>query len=150
MVELARARAKRLGHDCTARVRFHVGDVRNLQRPAHQYDLIVTHFFLDCFADHDLLPLVRDLAGYAGPRARWILSEFCEAPGRWGRLWTGAVTRSLYAAFKLTTNLTVTRLPDYGGALEQAGFQPDKREEALGGLLHSSVWVRAGEPLVTG
>ena len=95
MAAVAEARVARLGPRCAERVRFHVGGVRALRFDSASYDLIVTHFFLDCFADDDLRALVAHLAQCAVPGARWVVSEFCDAPGRWGRVWTRAVSRSL-------------------------------------------------------
>lgn len=140
MLRLAKARIVRLGPEFTRRVRFYQDDLRRFRFNEGQYDLIATHFFLDCFDDDDLSHLVSRLAERAELGAQWIVSEFREADGSWGRLWTGAVIRTLYAAFHIVTNLKVQRLPDYEAVLREAGFQAEKSENALGGLLQSSLW----------
>lgn len=140
MVELAEGRIAGMGRAVRARIRFHAGDIDAFEPRADGYDLIVTHFFLDCFSESEVVTVVSRLAHWATPAASWIVSEFREADGAIGRIWTQGVIRSLYLAFRFTTDLRVTRLPDYAGALSRAGFRLRHHELAMGGLLHSSVW----------
>jgi spermidine synthase len=58
MVALAEHRVARMGHVFRHRVRFFVGDVREFEPRAAGYDLIVMHFFLDCFTEAQLKELV--------------------------------------------------------------------------------------------
>ena len=129
-----------MGRPFRDRVTFHAGDVREYEPRREEYDLIVTNFFLDCFAEQELAQVVARLAGNAAPQARWIVSDFREAEGTLGRLWTWAVIRALYAGFRMTTGLRVNRLPDYAAALARRGFLLRCEETALGGLLFSSLW----------
>ena len=150
MVEIAERRIASMGRAFRRRVRFCVGDIREFEPRARRYDLIVTHFFLDCFTDPQLTNVVELLAKWGTPQARWVVSDFAEANGAIGRSWTRAVIRSLYAAFRLTTGLRVTRLPNYGAELARRGYLLLCEENALRGLLHSSVWkarpAKAREP----
>ncbi|MGB7281081.1 MAG: class I SAM-dependent methyltransferase [Candidatus Acidiferrum sp.] len=140
MIELAERRVAGMGRAFRERVRFHSTDIRDFQPWPEGYDLIVTHFFLDCFGEQELAQVVARLASCGAPRVRWIVSDFREADGLIGRMWTGAVIRGLYAAFQLTTGLCVTQLPDYAAALARRGYFLRCEEKALGGLLHSSLW----------
>ncbi len=139
-IELAEHRVRAMGRPFRDRVTFHAGDVREYEPRREEYDLIVTNFFLDCFAEQELAQVVARLAGNAAPQARWIVSDFREAEGTLGRLWTWAVIRALYAGFRMTTGLRVNRLPDYAAALARRGFLLRCEETALGGLLFSSLW----------
>lgn len=140
MTELAERRVSRMGSVYRERVRFFIGDVREFEPHTAGYDLIVTHFFLDCFDDKELAEVVARLASWRKADSRWVVSDFCEGQGMIGQLWTRAVIRSLYAAFLFSTGLRVKRLPDYRAILAQEGFLPRFEESALGGLLHSSFW----------
>lgn len=140
MVKLAERRVGSMGRTFRKRVRFHTGDVRRLVLPAHSFDLIVTHYFLDCFSDEQLEEVVSRLTTWGTPQAKWIISDFREAKGPIGRLWTRGVISALYSAFRFTTGLRVTRLPEYKAALARAGYILRLEEEALAGLLHSSLW----------
>ncbi|MEO2090375.1 MAG: class I SAM-dependent methyltransferase, partial [Gemmataceae bacterium] len=44
------------------RVRFQTADARTVPLPSAEYDLIVTHFFLDCFPQSQLGPLIERVA----------------------------------------------------------------------------------------
>jgi len=142
MVELASRRAAALGSSAAGRVRFHHADARVFVPPHRGYDLIATHFFLDCFQDAEARALIHRLAEYASTEACWVISDFYRLPGRWGRLWTGALIDILYAFFRVTTGLRVRRLPDYAPALLETGFALRQCESALGGLLRSEWWER--------
>ncbi|MHB8502791.1 MAG: class I SAM-dependent methyltransferase [Candidatus Acidiferrales bacterium] len=140
MIELAERRIAAMGRSFRERVRFRAGDVREFKPRPEGYDLIVTNFFLDCFTEQELAQVVACLANCAAPHVRWIVSDFREAHGPFGRIWTGAVIRSLYAAFRLTTGLRVTQLPCYAAALARRGYLLRCEETAFAGLLHSSLW----------
>ncbi len=142
MVELADRRIASMGEEFRERVKFHTEDVREFCPRSKRYDLIVTHFFLDCFSELELEIVVPILAGWGTPGVRWIVSDFREARGVLNKLWTRGVIAGLYAAFRFTTGLRVTRLPNYEAALERAGYVQRWKEERLDGLLHSSVWGR--------
>ena len=137
MLALARQRT-----DDDRRVCWHHADARAWVPPDEAaYDLIVTHFFLDCFCDEELAPMVARFA--TGEKAcRWVVSEFRQPTRGWqawrARLWIGG----LYRLFRWTTGLRVLRLPDYGGALEKNGFRRVKAVVAQRGLLTSELWER--------
>lgn len=125
------------------RVRFHHADARSWQPPMDAcYDVIVTHFFLDCFTQEDLEALLPRLAAACAKRCDWVVSEFRQ-PARGvaalrARLWIGG----LYRLFGWTTGLSVRRLPEYAGLLEKNGFQRAEVVVAEVGLLTSERWER--------
>jgi ubiquinone/menaquinone biosynthesis C-methylase UbiE len=140
MVDLARRRVVALGLEALARVRFIVCDARNFTGRSGGYDLIVTHFFLDCFSDAELELLVPQLMQYGKPGAKWIVSEFREAESGLARWWTRGIVSALYGGFRLFTDLRLTRLPAYELALTRAGGHRCAQERFLGGLLQASLW----------
>jgi ubiquinone/menaquinone biosynthesis C-methylase UbiE len=143
MVEVARRRANAIGSQAVARTRFHVGDVREVEMADGEfYDLITAHFFLDCFSDGDAARVAGQLAAFARPGARLLLSDFRIPKRGIGRYVDAAIVRGLYGAFRITTGLRVTRLPDYESALERVGFRKERETLKLGGLLTASLWTR--------
>lgn len=140
MLEIAERRIAAMGPSSRNRVRFCAGDLHHFSPRPCGYDLIVTNFFLDCFSESEVAAIVTRLAGSATPGAHWVLSDFRCAESLLGRLWTAAVIRLLYAAFRVTTGLRLTRLPNYTAALARTGFMPRSEIMALGGLLYSSLW----------
>jgi hypothetical protein len=140
MIWIAKNRLHREAPSDFQRVTFHHGDIRSFTPLAGHYDLLVTHFFLDCFSDGELRAVIAKISSWATPHAMWIVSDFRESQGRIGQLWTKGITRCLYAAFRLTTGLRVTRLPKYIPALRDAGYHLRQQRILAAGLLHSSVW----------
>jgi len=127
MLELARARAG------TGRVTYVQADALITPLCEAEYDLIVTHFFLDCFDEGDQEMLARRIARAARPQARWVISEF-RKPG-WLVWW-------LYVFFRVTTGLRTRRLADHHAALQRHGFRLERSEAAWRGRLASELWVR--------
>jgi len=140
MIELTEKRVAGMGPSYRERVRFRHGDIRTIDLANGWYDLIVTNFFLDCFFKPELQCVVNRLASCGTPETKWIVSDFKEAHSALGRVWTQWVIAGLYAAFWATTGLRGIRLPQYRAALANAGYSVRFEEEALGGLLYSSVW----------
>lgn len=126
--------------DSSARVRLHFADARHWQSST-PYDLIVTHFFLDCLTTEEATSLALRLRACAAPDAQWLVSEFAIPKGWFGWLVARPLVAALYFAFRLLTGLSVRRLPDYRSSLAEAGFALTQQREWLGGLLLSELWT---------
>ena len=125
-----------------ARVRTHIADARQWQPPAHaRYDLVATHFFLDCLTSGEITTLAKSIRPALKPNALWVISEFGLPDGRFGRLFARTLIAFLYQAFALLTGLKVRRLPDYGAALRESGWKLLDRRRFFRGLLISEVWA---------
>jgi hypothetical protein len=135
-------------------VRTHCADVRLWQPPAPHadfaenlpYDLIATHFFLDCLTTQEVQSLAEKLRGSVSPSAAWVVSEFAVPPGWFGRLVASPLIFALYRAFGWLTGLAVRSLPDHAAALGQAGFTLQERRAWLAGLLVSERWSAGPAP----
>ncbi len=119
----------------TRRIAYRQADALTLPLAPAEYDLIVTHFFLDCFNECDLECLIARTARAAQPGARWIVSEFRQP--RWATPLLGA----LYLFFRVTTGLTTRRLTDHRPLLAKYGFRLKREETSHFGLLASELWV---------
>ena len=124
-----------------SRVRVHQADARYWEPQNPRYDLVVSHFFLDCLTTKEVKSLVARLRPCVKPGALWVVSEFSTPPGWYGWLVARPLVTALYLIFGLLTGLTVFRLPKYHEALEQAGFVSVERRHWLRGLLVSELWV---------
>jgi SAM-dependent methyltransferase len=140
MVELSRRRIARLPQASLDRTCCHCGDLRSFTPREGGYDLIATHFFLDCLSMEEAARIITRVASWAGPRARWVISEFNQPPGRIARAWTGAILRGLYTGFRIATGLRATRIPNYRPVLAAAGFELEQQQYTWKGLLVSEVW----------
>lgn len=151
---LARAR-RRCPPAARTRARWHHAEARTWLRARRDeivagrtepFDLIVTHFFLDCFSADELPGLVGEIAAAAALDARWVVADFRQPPGhgwraRRARAWLG----TMYAFFRLTTGLRTRRLADHRPHLAAAGFRCERAAGARGGLLVAEGWRRRGD-----
>ena len=123
------------------RARLFVADARTARLPGN-YDLVVTHYFLDCFTTEEVKSLVERVAAVASPGASWLVSEF-QVPGRGlRRLPAMLLVKALYLSFGILTGLSTNRLPNYAMALETGGFRRMRQTLAIGGLLVSELWSK--------
>lgn len=127
------------------RVRFAVADARTVPLPLATYDLIVTHFFLDCFPKDQLGPLVRRIADACAPGGLWVVGDFRLPKRGVARLLGGLALLGMYAFFRLATGLPARWLIDPDPLLTECGFQPAGEVTWLGGFLTCKAWKR--EPL---
>ncbi len=139
MLALARQRISK-----TANVQFYHADAMHWQYRDAEYDLVATHFFLDCFTNEQLRTLIAKVAAATQADALWIVSEFRHATGAGiASVRTKAWIAILYRFFRLTANLQVDRLPDYGPILTQHAFRLLREERVAHDLLVSQLWVRS-------
>lgn len=131
--------ARRAGQH-RSRIQIQVADIRVWEQPAPAYDLVVTHFFLDCLATDEIESLARRLQSHLQPDAVWVVSEFNLPANQLGRLIAGPLIALLYLAFGLLTGLTIRSLPNHCKALAQSGFVLKHQRKWLLGLLVSEWW----------
>ncbi len=125
------------------RARFHHVDFRKWSSDQTRYDLIVTHFFLDCFDAEELPRVIEKLVSFAAPNACWLLSDFAQPMNGWRRLhakmWLGA----MYLFFRLTTGLQTRALVDSSRFLKTNGFVLREEKCARAGLVRAQLWDRS-------
>jgi SAM-dependent methyltransferase len=105
------------------------------------YDLVVTHFFLDCLTGNELVSLLTNLQPHLAPKATWLVSEFALPEHQPAATLARIVIATLYRAFRILTNLKTQRLPCYASTLRQAGFSMTDSQSYLGGLLVAEIWL---------
>jgi ubiquinone/menaquinone biosynthesis C-methylase UbiE len=108
--------------------------------PAHNTDLVVTHFFLDCLTQPEVDTLTQRLAAQLPAGALWLVSDFGQPHPRVLRPLAALYIRALYLAFRILTGLRVTHLPNPQAALQAAGFDRIARHELLCGLIYTEIW----------
>jgi len=107
--------------------------------PTGPYDLVVTHFFLDCLSQHEVDALAARIAPSLAPQALWLISDF-RIPSGLMRLPARVLVRSLYFAFRILTGLRTTRLPNHSSALACAGMIRVAHHHSVAGLLTTELW----------
>jgi len=109
--------------------------------PTGTYDLIVSHFFLDCFFPHQLEQLFDSVLPHVLPGAQWVISEFAIPRNTFAAWFARGIIAALYRAFGWTTGLRVRALPDYATSLLRRGLILGQDQSYLAGLLCSQLWT---------
>jgi len=137
MIALAGRRVRGSG-----RVQFHQSDARAHRRPAGWYDAIVTNFFLDCFTEEELAPLIPELVAQLAPGGLWVIAEFAIPPRGWRRAHARIWIWTMYRFFGIATGLRARRLPAIERLLGEAGMTRVEQQKERAGLMVSEVWRR--------
>ena len=114
--------------------------------PEASFDLIVTHFFLDCFPPAELASVIATLTRAARPDAVWLVADFRVPHSGWVRLRAKLILASAYVFFKVATGLPASRLTPPDDLLLRHGFRLLGRRISEWGLLHADQW-RLAEPI---
>jgi trans-aconitate methyltransferase len=119
-------------------ISFYHADALNFV-PPRSYDLVATHFFFDCLRQEEVDAITDRLSPYLSPKCLWVVSEF-SIPNGVMRPCAYLLVTFLYAAFRITTSLGTSRLPDHVTPLAKAGFTLVERRYALFRILVSELW----------
>jgi SAM-dependent methyltransferase len=138
MLQLLRQRCEAASPNADARLRTHHTNALTISLK-DSYDLVVTHFFLDCLTQPDLNSLITRIAPTLAPGALWLISDF-RIPRGPMHLPARVLIRGLYLAFRLLTGLRTTHLPDHTTPLTQAGLTRISHQYRLAGLLITELW----------
>ncbi len=141
MIGQARKNLARLGLDLN-RVEFINADVRTWAPLRNGYDLVATHFFLDCFKQDELESLIVKTSAAATETATWVVSDFCLPDRGWRRVRAKLVLASMYAFFRVVAGLSAKSLTPPDPFLCGAGFRLAGRHHFNHGLVQSDLWLR--------
>jgi ubiquinone/menaquinone biosynthesis C-methylase UbiE len=144
MIAEAQARLLAANISNPGRIRFHHSDARLGRWPHQGYDLVATHFFLDCFSTADIERLIPSIRRACAPGAKWLLSEFQQPPNGWRRWHARCWLFVMYCFFRLTTGLETSRLAEYRTALTEAGFSLKCKKVRMAQLICSELWTLPG------
>jgi len=142
MLQLARARLRRLHPESFSRVHFICEDILKWS-PRKSYDLLVTHFFLDCFPGRELQTVIAKLAGAAKPGAVWLIADFTIPRKRFARAHARVWLRMMYTFFRVTARIAANDLVDPIPYLDGYGFIRASENLSRTRMLRSDVYVAA-------
>ena len=142
MLQLARARLRRMHPESFSRVHFVHENILKWT-PRKSYDLLVTHFFLDCFPGRELQAIIAKLASAAEPSALLLLADFTIPRKRFARAHARLWLRMMYAFFRATAGIAAKELVDPIPYLDGCGFTRASGNLSRGSMLRSDVYVAA-------
>lgn len=140
---LALAHERLLAHGLDAlNVQWVQADALTWTPPAQAFDLIVTHFFLDCFRPEQLERVIGALAGAASADATWLLADFQVPTAGWRRRRAQVVHWMMYTFFRAVTRLPARKLTVPDTLLLANNFILCERQVSNWGLLRTDKWRR--------
>ena len=139
--------ASKVARDNSAQVQFLQKDVLTSSPEVNAYDLIVTHFFLDCFNESELAKVVAELSKAATQNAIWLLADFSIPSGALRKTHAQIWLWAMHRFFRAVAGISARELIDPSPFLEARGFSRLKQKQWRAGLLKSELWERslAGE-----
>jgi ubiquinone/menaquinone biosynthesis C-methylase UbiE len=142
MLKILDRRVRRTGGE---KISLHLADGLEWE-PIGHYDLIVSHFFLDCFFPDQLEQLFDRVLPHAQPGAQWVVSEFAVPRNPLTAFLARGIIASLYRVFGLLTGLQVRSMPDYANSMRRRGLALSHEHRFLAGLLRSELWTLSSAP----
>ncbi|MEY2563666.1 MAG: hypothetical protein QOH88_1859 [Verrucomicrobiota bacterium] len=142
MLHLARKRVKEQFGDGGGRVRFQHQDINSWNHTDCEYDLIVTHFVLDCFPASALGGIIKKLARAATDNATWLLADFSVPRESVPRLRARAWLAAMYLFFRITARIQARELIDTTPFMQSQGFALARQFLFRAGMLKSEIWRR--------
>jgi ubiquinone/menaquinone biosynthesis C-methylase UbiE len=142
MLQLARKRIEDELGDRGGWVRFRHHDITSWSPAEHHYDLVVTHFILDCFAEAALTRVIRKVARATTEDASWLLADFRVPVRRIARVRARAWLAVMYRFFRLTAGIDAGQLIDPTPFMGAHGFGLAQQHFFRKGMLKSEIWRR--------
>lgn len=140
MIAASKKHLKRRGLN-TSRTTFLCGNLFTV--PLEEYDLIATHFLLDCLTPEQLAMAIAKLASHLRPGGRWMLSDFQLPASGWKRLRAQCIHWLMYRFFRAVTDLPAEKITNPVPLLERNGVICINRREFDWGLLHAELWEKS-------
>jgi ubiquinone/menaquinone biosynthesis C-methylase UbiE len=140
MLQLARKRVEDELGDAGECVRFLHREITSWSPPEHHYDLLVTHFVLDCFPEVTLTGIMRKLARAATDDANWLLADFCIPRNGMTRFRARGWLAAMYLFFRITARIEAGELIDPTLFMRAGGFVSARQHLFQKGMLKSEIW----------
>jgi len=145
-VDLSGEMLKLLQHRCNhlskGRITLIQNDIRSFTPDTGtKYDLLVTHFFLDCLNEAEISALCTRLQPSLQADTLWLISEFAIPTNFLLRPLALSLISFMYTAFNWMTSLQAKYLPNYKSVLESHGWRCIQHHHFATGLLVSQLWL---------
>ncbi len=128
---------------CTTRnIEFVHADLLSWNHPPGGFDLVVTHFLLDCYAADELEPLVARLGMLTTPDACWLVADFRIPDSGFASWRSRMILALLYRFFRITCGISAKSLASPDPVLAKAGFSLHRQKTSDWGLLKCEWWQR--------
>ncbi|MAI69322.1 MAG: hypothetical protein CMM01_12850 [Rhodopirellula sp.] len=121
MLEIQQARLS--NHPHRDNVTWQQQDAREIRGFNHQFDLLVSAFFLDCFTEQELEKHLPHWLNALQPHGYFYFVDFQEPDTAWKRVRGKLYLTAMHQFFRWYTNLPNRKLVDIDGALNQCPLE---------------------------
>lgn len=142
MLQLTRMRVRRTCPESFSHVHFFCEDILKWS-PQKSYDLLVTHFFLDCFPRNELSSIVERLAHAARANAAWLIADFTMPRKPFAPAYGGLLLWLMYTFFGMTAGIAARELVDPFPYLNENGFSRASFKSSEASLVRSDLYLRS-------
>jgi ubiquinone/menaquinone biosynthesis C-methylase UbiE len=140
MLRIARRRVERKCPESLPHVRFLRRDILRWS-PQASYNLLITHFFLDCFQSDQLEEIIAKLSRAASAGAVWLLADFTIPTQPFARLHALLWLCMMYTFFRATTGITANSIVDPTSFLAANRFVRTKEKSLRWRMIKSEAYV---------
>jgi tRNA (cmo5U34)-methyltransferase len=102
-----------------------------------EFDVVITHFFLDLFSSHTIAGVIGKLNGSLRKNGLWLISDFVNK--KW---WQEIMLAVMYAFFRVTCRIEATKLPDWTRLLKHEGLEESRSAYFFKSFIKSSVFIK--------
>jgi len=138
MIKQAKRKVQRLGID--DQVEFICGGLELI--PDDKFDLICTHYFLDCFSDDELIGVYELLKEKLSENGVWHFTDFYL--DQESSSFRKAQVRFLYFFFRMSCGLKVDKLANFKSLFEESGFKEREQKFFRRKLFRSALYEAYG------
>ena len=125
------------------RVHFRQTDLTSESMSANKYEVVVTHFFLDCFNRKTLNGLLPKLEGILQPRGKWLLADFVEPKNAGAAaFFQRTALRFLYLFFQVACGIEARSVHNPRDILGKLGLKETMQCTYLNGWITSLVYEK--------
>ncbi len=139
MREQTQKRLDRFAEDDSKRHRFIANDARACTFPISEYDIVFTHFFLDCFHSSDANALLSKIARTLKSQGRLVYTDFSISRHSPAKFFQTILVSFLYLSFRLSTDIESKQLPSLAWP---ESLKLTSRSASLSGLITSEIRTR--------
>jgi tRNA (cmo5U34)-methyltransferase len=130
MISIARKKLKAFLH----RVQFVHGTEADIGNE-HTFEAVITNFYLDLFSDASLPFVVEIIRARIKETGVWLVTDFVAR--NW---WHKRLLRLMYSFFRITSAVTVSKLPAWEAAITAAGCQGVAEKFFYAGFIRSAIY----------
>ncbi|HEV8542739.1 MAG TPA: class I SAM-dependent methyltransferase [Verrucomicrobiae bacterium] len=109
------------------------------------FDLVATHFFLDCLDRSQLEIVTQKLVAALKPAGQWIISDFQVPEKGWRAFRARCVLSLAYGFFRVATKLPARKLVPPQPFLLQKGLRLKMRRQFNFDLLYAELWKKPAQ-----